>query len=207
MKTLKVIVLLIIITFVIYQVSEIFQHHDNKHEFNRADIELFLKYFDLLFISRTMKHEKGIFYWLDWIDNEAGLATMNKTMSLLHFDVHGIEDNSDAAIHICTAPNLFIYDFFVHQTLDSAYEAYFNDFNPKENANVTRHAFRKGYIQDIVWIYPNHWMDYSQKSVMNTSFASFRQMIYHQTYYINPKKHKLFHVENNIIKNNEIWKK
>ena len=157
MKKLRIITSatsIIIALFTIFQIVKISNHgKDINDEFNIADPHLFSGKFDLLLVSRTLKHEKGMDYWFDWIDHEAGLITMNKTMSLLHFDLHSIEDNSDQPHHICTAPNLFLYDFFVQQTLDIMYDAYFGDLDPNEHANVTRHALRKGYVKDIVWIF------------------------------------------------------
>ena len=209
MKRLRIItstISIIIALFIIIQ-SLYISHHEKTDEFNIANPNLFTKYFDLLLVSRTLKHEKGLDYWFDWIDNEAGLITMNKKISLLHFDLHGLEDNSDEPYHICTPTNLFIYDFFIQHTLDIMYHAYFGDLDPKENENVTRHALRKGYVDNVVWLFPNHWKNYSQKIIMNTSYEKFTKMIYHQTYFINPRDGKFFYLNNEIIKDNEIWHK
>lgn len=194
--------------FTIFQITKISKHKKEVYnELNIANPHLFSDKFDLLLVSRTLKHEKGIDYWFDWINYQSGLITINKTISLLHFDLHSIEDNSDQSYHICSAPNLLMYDFFVQQTLDMMYDCYFGDLEPNPRANITRSALRKGYVRDIVWIFPNHWINDSQEIVMNTSMKKFKEMIYHQTFFINPEKEKFYYLDNEIIRDNQIWNK
>lgn len=195
----------IVLAFFILQTHRIRHHRSTENVHDQADIHKFVKHFELFPFSRTTLHEKGIDYWFDWIQYESNMLTFNKTLTLLHIDPHGLEDNANEPFHICTAPNLFVYDFFVQQSLDAASSAYFEDWNEYGNGSVTRHALRKGLVNNIVWIYPDHWTNYSQTSVMGTPMDEFRAIIRHQTYYIHPNHTHFLYLLRDTNTENPVW--
>jgi len=196
--------LAITLIYLVYQLDRISHHRID--EYNDANEYIFAQNFDLYSISRTTKHEKDIDDWFNWIQYEANMQTFNKTLTLLHIDPHGAEDNAQE-YHICTPPNLFVYDFFVEQLLDSAVSTYFDDFKKYGNGSITRHALRKGFVNHIVWVYPDHWCDYSQSEVMGTNLADYRAMIRHQTYFISPHLTHIFFLKSETNTDNPLWER
>ena len=91
------------------------------------------------------------------------------------------------------------------KVLDDAYTAYFDDWSRYGNGSVTRHALRKGYVDHIVWIHPDHWSNYSQSSVMGTSMDDLRATIRHQTYFLNPKLRHFRFLQSATTTDNAVW--
>lgn len=185
------------VIFVLFQWHCLSHHTAAKHEYNEGDVRRFAEHFSLLGVSRTFAHEKGIDYWFDWIAHSANLIAFNKTLTVLHFDAHGVEDDSAEPFHVCSPHNLLAYDFFVEHVLEAAHSAYFADWRRYGNGSVSRHALRKGYAMNIAWVYPEHWSDSSQ-------LDAFRAMIRHQTYFLNPSLDHFLYLES-ATTSNPLW--
>ena len=119
------------------------EKHDpiNSHS-KHANTSAFLDHWDLLTIGRTANHEKTVEYWFDWLHEK--FHGFNKTITILHFDSHGEEDNDKNLIYTCSAAQLLYWEYFIDETLQSARSIYLSGF--EQGLNATRHALRHGNV-------------------------------------------------------------
>ena len=55
-----------------------------------------------------------------------------------------------------------------------------------ETIDISQYVYQYGYINKIVWIYPDHWRNYSKTFIHGLNYHRFRDVISNMTYYIRP---------------------
>eukprot|EP01083_Nonionella_stella_P186229 681281_1 len=179
--------LLMLCLWIIYQFTVIYHHAST---IPNANPYTFAQRFNFIRVSRTNMHSKTLQYWIDWFKLKTIQQVGNVTFTLLHFDYHPNYDTTHDPIYPCSPSQLIYYHQLVEETLDSLNEILYpinRNKDPIANiTNMTQYVHQYGYIDTIVWIYPDHWVNYTQSFVYGLNYHRFRALISNRTYYVTP---------------------
>ena len=194
--------------WIIFQLCS-FPYHSPLRR-NRGNYFQFDNHFNILPIGRTNKHSKGLDYWIRWLYEQPVSFRSNKTFTLLHFDSQADHDQTHDPIHQCSPSQLIYYEQFVHESLRAVYfildeirltfgssenininpdnnaeDAFWNPKDRSENyPNISDIVYFNGYFKNFVWVYPDHWLNYSQKYIHGLNYHYLRKIIYYQKFFV-----------------------
>eukprot|EP01083_Nonionella_stella_P186422 682374_1 len=160
----------------------------DKHVYDSNPI-MFAQHFDLIPFYRTNLHSKGLKHWYEWIElNGKYFSSFGSSLTLLHLDTHAHNDIISDEIYECSPGQFFQYDTMVTEILQLTEDLIDNfiDFSATDRINITHQMIKIGYFPTVVWVYPDHWLNFSTTIAYDVHYHLYRQYAAHQTYYITP---------------------
>eukprot|EP01084_Bolivina_argentea_P205762 351449_1 len=107
-------------------------------------------------------------------------------LSLLHFDTHAYDDIISDEIYECSPGQFFQYDQMVIEILELTEDLIDNFIDLDTTDNITNEMMKIGYFPNVIWVYPDHWLNFSTTIAYDVHYKLYLQYAQHQTYYITP---------------------
>eukprot|EP01084_Bolivina_argentea_P133409 235440_1 len=150
--------LLSLVLWIGFQFMMVYKHSEHTPTGNP---HLFVDTFNVIGITKTNLHSKTFEYWMNWLNKKTIKQIGNKTFSLLHFDYHSNYDITHDSIQTCSPKQLIYYHQLVEQVLESVQDLIYpinkNNIQDIIIENISQYVYQYGYINEIIWIYPDYW--------------------------------------------------
>jgi len=141
--------------------------------------------FALVPIHRTNLHSKGFAYWQRWLRSRPTHQIGGRAFTLLHFDSHSDSDVASDGLRSCSPTQLLAYHQLLEAFLDSVDEVLIA-LNLSSSENVTQRVLELGFIDSVVWAFPDHWATFNRSFVAKVDYHRFRRLIANLTFFLTP---------------------